>query len=27
MGGADSTRDFYRLFMVPGMAHCTMNRR
>jgi feruloyl esterase len=22
MGGADDTRDFYRLFMVPGMAHC-----
>lgn len=22
LGGLDSTRDFYRLFMVPGMAHC-----
>jgi feruloyl esterase len=22
MGGAGSTSDFYRLFMVPGMAHC-----
>lgn len=22
MGGPDKTRDFYRLFMVPGMAHC-----
>jgi feruloyl esterase len=22
MGGADKTRDFYRLFMAPGMAHC-----
>jgi feruloyl esterase len=22
MGGAAHTRDFYRLFMVPGMAHC-----
>ena len=22
MGGESQTRDFYRLFMVPGMAHC-----
>jgi hypothetical protein len=22
MGGRDKTTDFYRLFMVPGMAHC-----
>ena len=22
MGGPDSTLDFYRLFMIPGMAHC-----
>src|SRR5215471_18545649 len=22
MGGPGSTRDFYRLFMAPGMAHC-----
>jgi feruloyl esterase len=22
MGGAAQTQDFYRLFMVPGMAHC-----
>ena len=22
MGGPDKTRDFYRLFMVPGMSHC-----
>jgi len=22
MGGAEKTRDFYRLFMVPGMTHC-----
>lgn len=22
MDGPDKTRDFYRLFMVPGMAHC-----
>lgn len=22
MGGPDQTRDFYRLFMVPGLAHC-----
>src|SRR5882672_6194037 len=22
MGGVDKTRDFYRLFMVPGMSHC-----
>ncbi len=22
MGGPDRTRDFYRLFMVPGMTHC-----
>jgi pimeloyl-ACP methyl ester carboxylesterase len=22
MGGREDTRDFYRLFMVPGMAHC-----
>lgn len=22
MGGAATTRDFFRLFMVPGMAHC-----
>lgn len=22
MGGAEATRDFFRLFMVPGMAHC-----
>lgn len=22
MGGLDKTHDFYRLFMVPGMAHC-----
>jgi feruloyl esterase len=22
MGGPANTRDFYRLFMVPGMAHC-----
>jgi len=22
MGGPEHTRDFYRLFMVPGMAHC-----
>ena len=22
MGGLDETRDFFRLFMVPGMAHC-----
>jgi feruloyl esterase len=22
MGGLDATRDFFRLFMVPGMAHC-----
>ncbi len=21
-GGVDATRDFYRLFMVPGMTHC-----
>jgi hypothetical protein len=23
MGGPEETREFYRLFMVPGMAHCT----
>jgi hypothetical protein len=23
MGGRKATRDFYRLFMVPGMNHCT----
>lgn len=23
MGGDEDTADFYRLFMVPGMAHCT----
>jgi feruloyl esterase len=22
MGGPEATRDFYRLFMVPGMGHC-----
>ena len=22
MGGLEQTRDFYRLYMVPGMAHC-----
>jgi feruloyl esterase len=22
MGGENKTRNFYRLFMVPGMAHC-----
>ena len=22
MGGTEKTREFYRLFMVPGMAHC-----
>ena len=22
MGGQANTRDFYRLFMVPGMTHC-----
>src|SRR5207302_2486592 len=22
MGGLDKTRDFYRLFMAPGMGHC-----
>jgi feruloyl esterase len=22
MGGPDATRDFFRLFMVPGMGHC-----
>jgi len=22
MGGPDATREFYRLFMVPGMGHC-----
>jgi hypothetical protein len=22
MGGLDKTKDFYRLFMAPGMAHC-----
>jgi len=22
MGGAENTQDFFRLFMVPGMAHC-----
>ena len=22
MGGRAATQDFYRLFMVPGMAHC-----
>lgn len=22
LGGRDHTQDFYRLFMVPGMAHC-----
>lgn len=22
MGGVESSRDFYRLFMAPGMAHC-----
>jgi Tannase and feruloyl esterase len=22
MGGHEDTRDFYRLFMVPGMGHC-----
>jgi feruloyl esterase len=22
MGGLEQTKDFYRLFMVPGMAHC-----
>jgi feruloyl esterase len=22
-GNADNTREFYRLFMVPGMQHCT----
>lgn len=22
LGGLEETRDFYRLFMVPGMAHC-----
>ena len=22
MGGPEKTRDFYRLFMVPGMGHC-----
>lgn len=22
MGGAEATRDFFRLFMAPGMAHC-----
>jgi hypothetical protein len=24
MGGADQTKDFFRLFMVPSMLHCTM---
>jgi feruloyl esterase len=24
MGGPDQTRDFFRLFMVPSMLHCTM---
>lgn len=23
MGGADKTRDFFRLFMAPGMGHCS----
>lgn len=23
MGGLDKTQDFYRLFMVPGMTHCS----
>jgi hypothetical protein len=23
MGGPDNIRDFYRLFLVPGMNHCT----
>ncbi len=23
MGGLDKTRDFYRLYMVPGMRHCS----
>lgn len=23
MGGLDKTRDFYRLFMAPGMGHCS----
>jgi feruloyl esterase len=23
MGGPEDTQDFYRLFMVPGMAHCS----
>jgi hypothetical protein len=23
MGGRDATQDFFRLFMVPGMGHCT----
>jgi len=23
MGGPEKTRDFYRLFMIPGMDHCT----
>ena len=23
MGGPEKTRAFYRLFMIPGMNHCT----
>ena len=23
IGGHEDIRDFYRLFMVPGMAHCS----
>ena len=23
MGGVEKTRDFYRLFMAPGMDHCS----
>jgi len=26
MGGPEKTRDFYRLFMVPGMTHCAGGR-
>jgi len=24
MGGEEQTKDFFRLFMIPGMLHCTM---
>ena len=27
MGGLADTQDFYRLFMVPGMAHCSRGQR